>query len=88
MKLMDKSDWASCTFMEAPYWRDGMTPAEYEVERFHFETSYDEYRKGSYKTLLEKSISGEEIDWEKIFRICNFLHGAEIEQLKNRYNIK
>ena len=36
---------------EAPYWRDGMTYAEFEEERTYFYEHLDEYRNGTYTPL-------------------------------------
>lgn len=36
-KTVRQSDWATETLMEAPFWRNGMTPEEYEMETIcHF----------------------------------------------------
>lgn len=31
-----KSDWATPTLMETPFWRDEMSPEEYEFERAYY----------------------------------------------------
>ena len=36
-KTVRQSDWATETLMEAPFWRNGMTPEEYKMETIcHF----------------------------------------------------
>lgn len=40
--------------LEAPYWRDGMTYAEFEKEREYFYGHLVEYRAGTYKPLWEQ----------------------------------
>lgn len=46
VRKYDKNDWASPTLKEAPFWRDGMTPEEYNVEREYFNKHWDEYTNG------------------------------------------
>lgn len=48
-------DWARETLKEAPYWRDGMTPEEYEIERDYFNAHLKEYYCGKYKPLWEQN---------------------------------
>lgn len=43
--MEENKDWATPSLKEAPYWRDGMTPEEYDVER--------EYLARNWETLVE-----------------------------------
>lgn len=45
------SDWATPTLKEAVYWRDGMTPEEYDEEREYFGLNYKMFMDGTYKPL-------------------------------------
>ena len=48
------SNWATGTLKEAPYWRDGMSPEEYEVERVYFYQNWDQYVNGAYVPLWKQ----------------------------------
>ena len=55
MSTMVKNDeWASETLKEAPYWRDGMTPEEYDEERVYFGENYELFRQGKYLPLWKQ----------------------------------
>lgn len=44
---MDKNDkWATESIKENPYWTDGMSPEEYDMERRFYLTYYEEIRTG------------------------------------------
>ena len=48
-------DWATPTMKEAPYWRDGMSPDEYEAEREYYGRNYVSlFLKGKYKPLWKQ----------------------------------
>ena len=51
---MADNNWATPTLKEAPYWREGMQPEEYERERTYFYEHYEEYIKGEYKPLWKQ----------------------------------
>lgn len=34
---MEDKDWETPTLKEAPFWREGMTPEEYDEEREYFD---------------------------------------------------
>ena len=42
--------------MEAPYWKNGMTPEEYEREREYFNTNFQAYLKGEYVPLWKQEM--------------------------------
>jgi len=46
-----ESDWASPSLKEAPFWRDGMTPEEYDVEREYLGRNYHLLLDGTYEPL-------------------------------------
>lgn len=46
-----QSDWATETLMEALFWRNGMTPEEYEEERKYFANNFQRYMNGEYVPL-------------------------------------
>ena len=55
---MQERDWATETLKEAPYWRDGMTPEEYDKEREYFLNHLDDYfKKGNYTPLWKQKES-------------------------------
>ena len=42
-------EWASGQIKEAPYWRKGMTPEEYDEERTYFFANINKYFSGTYE---------------------------------------
>lgn len=59
--MTGESNWATGTLKEVPFWRDGMTPEEYEEERTYYCEHWLEYTRGEYRPLWmqrEKSESG------------------------------
>ena len=51
-KTVRQSNWATETLMEAPFWRNGMTPEEYETEnRYLSKKFYKQKRWKLYATL-------------------------------------
>lgn len=48
------NDWATETLKEAPYWRDGMTPEEYEIEREYLGKNYHLLKEGKYAPLWKQ----------------------------------
>lgn len=53
-KMVKQSDWATETLMEAPYWRNGMSPEEYEQEREYFNKNFNNYLQGKYIPLWKQ----------------------------------
>lgn len=52
---MDKN-WATPTLKECPWWRDDITPEEYEVERTYYYTHFNDIVvKGKYKPLWQQN---------------------------------
>ncbi len=51
------NDWATGTLREVPFWRDDMTPEEYEIERTYFIEHWDDYTKGNYTPLWKQNKS-------------------------------
>lgn len=45
MKLT-ADNWASETLKEAPFWRPGMTPEEYDIEREYYGKNYHLFMNG------------------------------------------
>ncbi|MGN0501124.1 MAG: hypothetical protein ACI4HK_08300 [Ruminococcus sp.] len=48
------NEWATLTIKEVPFWRDGMTPEEYDEERIYFYKNFDSYKKGTYIPLWKQ----------------------------------
>lgn len=49
------SDWASATLKEVPFWREDMTPEEYEREReYHAKNFLTLVRNGKYVPLWKQ----------------------------------
>lgn len=48
------NEWATLTIKEVPFWRDGMTPEEYDKERTYFYENFDSYKKGTYIPLWQQ----------------------------------
>lgn len=48
------NEWATLTLKEVPFWRDGMTPEEYDKERIYFYENFDLYKTGSYIPLWQQ----------------------------------
>lgn len=54
--MEDGNDWATPTLKEVPFWREGMTPEEYNIERSYYLSLYDLWRKrkAEYKPLWKQ----------------------------------
>lgn len=48
---MNNNDWAPFQLKEAPFWKDGMTPEEYDEEREYLIEHWEEYTHGKYLPL-------------------------------------
>lgn len=49
--MAEDNKWATETLKEVPFWREGMTPEEYDIEREYFYTHWEEYTRGEYTPL-------------------------------------
>lgn len=50
-KTVRQSDWATETLMEAPFWRNGMTLEEYEMENRYLSKNFYKQKDGNYMLL-------------------------------------
>ena len=48
------NEWATPSLKEAPYWRDGMTPEEYEDERKYLIDNFHLVQSGEYLPLWKQ----------------------------------
>ena len=53
-------EWATGTLKEAPFWREGMTPEEYDTEREYFARHWQAYTKGEYVPLWKQRKGSED----------------------------
>lgn len=53
-KMVRESEWATETLMEAPFWRNGMTPEEYEKENVYLSKNFHLLREGKYVPLWKQ----------------------------------
>ena len=42
-------DWATPLMKEFPFWRDGMSPEEFDIEREHFYKWFNDVRENGWK---------------------------------------
>ena len=54
--MAKESTWATYGMMEAPYWRNGMTPEEYDREREYFYKHIEDVKKGRYLPLWQQKM--------------------------------
>lgn len=47
-------NWAAGTLREVPFWRDDMSPEEYDMEREYFHRHWEEYTRGEYVPLWKQ----------------------------------
>lgn len=47
-------DWATETLKEAPFWREDMSPEEYEDERSYLHENWNRFMNGDYVPLWEQ----------------------------------
>ena len=61
--MVKQSDWASYGMMEQPFWRNDMTPEEYEIERAYLVNIFNRGRKAivEYKPLWRQ---GKNVDFD------------------------
>ena len=55
----DPEDWATGTLKEAPFWREGMRPEEYDIERDYYARNYHLVQQGIYKPLWKQKLEKE-----------------------------
>ncbi len=55
MSLTEKQDWATPTLKEVPFWREDMSPEEYEKERTYMIHNWDSVIKGQYIPLWKQT---------------------------------
>lgn len=48
------NDWATPTIKDVPFWRDDITPEEYDTERIYFYQNFDSYKNGTYIPLWQQ----------------------------------
>ncbi len=48
------SEWATYTLMEAPFWRNGMSPEEYEKESEYYYRNLKDVKQGTYRPLWQQ----------------------------------
>lgn len=48
------SNWATYTLREVPFWRDGMSPEEYDEEREYLGENYKMLQDGTYMPLWKQ----------------------------------
>ncbi|MBO5426772.1 MAG: hypothetical protein J6A25_14790 [Lachnospiraceae bacterium] len=51
---MEESNWSTPTLREVPFWRDGMSPEEYEIERSYYLENYNLVAEGKYVPLWKQ----------------------------------
>lgn len=54
MTAENNNNWATPTLKEVPFWRDDMTPEEYEEERKYWAENFKLVRQGLYKPLWKQ----------------------------------
>ncbi len=47
-------EWSTGSLREVPFWREDMTPEEYDRERTYFIEHWDDYTKGKYTPLWKQ----------------------------------
>jgi len=52
--MAENNEWATETLKEVPFWKDGMTPEEYDIEREYYYKHFDDVKKGTYKPLWKQ----------------------------------
>ena len=61
---MAENDWATPSLKEVPFWRDGMSPEEYEVER--------EYLYNNFFAAIQNRVTLQELLLLPVFFIVIF----------------
>lgn len=56
-KTEKNKDWATETLKEVPFWRDDMTPEEYDIEREYYAKNFNSVKEGKYIHLWKQATS-------------------------------
>lgn len=51
----NENTWASATLREVPFWREDMSPEEYDIEREYYAKNFDLVKKGLYVPLWKQN---------------------------------
>lgn len=54
MTVEKDNNWSSPTLREVPFWREGMTQDEYELEREYYAKNFHLLREGGYIPLWKQ----------------------------------
>lgn len=56
LSLMDEDskDWATASLKEVPFWREDMSPEEYDIEREYLARNWSKVREGTYIPLWKQ----------------------------------
>ena len=54
-KMAENESWATETLKEVPFWRDDMTPEEYDLEREYYARNFSQVKTGTYKPLWKQA---------------------------------
>lgn len=82
---MLEKDWATATLKEAPYWREGMQPDEYNAERLYLYEHIEDYTRGTYLPLWKQNMETEnKMSIDRIF--CPLVDGeiTKVDCMENR----
>lgn len=50
----DSKDWATASLKEVPFWREDMSPEEYDIEREYLARNWSKVREGTYIPLWKQ----------------------------------
>ena len=53
--MAENENWATETLKEAPFWRDDMTPEEYDREREYYARNFNQVKARTYKPLWKQA---------------------------------
>ena len=56
---MIENDWTTPTLREAPFWKPGMSPEEYEEEREYLRQNFKAFLENNYEPLWKQREHGE-----------------------------
>lgn len=52
--MAENDNWSTPTLREVPFWRDGMSQDEYEIEREYYAKNFHLVRQGKYVPLWKQ----------------------------------